>query len=85
MEEQSNQWEENGVSKRHRVRPEPVPERRLTAVETSPFEVRAIPRFVMASEEERQEIKRQNPELNVRLATREEEQSLAADIRDEDV
>jgi len=59
--------------------------RQLTAVEPSPFELKASVRFVMASEKERQEIKRQNPELNVRLASQEEEERLAAAVRDQDV
>jgi len=57
---------------------EPETERFAVKIETSPFCTTYVKRYVMASQEELDSMKQENPELNIVPATKEELTELAA-------
>jgi hypothetical protein len=53
--------------------PEVTTAKELSVVESDPFQVNVIKKYMMLTEQERIDIKHGNPELNVRLASKEEQ------------
>ena len=53
--------------------------REVCAIESAPFVCVPFLKFALLSEAEKQEIKRQNPNLSIRLATQEERRRIQAE------